>query len=390
MGYLWTSEAVSKGHPDKVADQIADTILDAYLIEDPLARVACEVTCCYDLVLVTGEVGRSDGGRFLDHESLTRAKLIEIGYDRREHCYSGHDVTVLDKMNTQSHEIAAAVVKESGELGAGDQGMMFGFACDETPSFMPLAHNLCFQVLRCLEEDITSKRHGVEWGSALLPDAKSQVTLEYGDQGIERIATLVVSAQHCRSFALDDLRHLVRMLIQPVLDPYEDLIDDRTVFHINPAGSWHHGGPSNDTGLSGRKIVVDNYGADCPIGGGSFSGKDPSKVDRSGAYAARHLAKNIVASGLARRCQIQLAYAIGVVDPVSIRINTLGTGRVTDHALEEFVHAEIPFSPRSIIDRLGLRRPIFARTASGGHFGRDGFPWEELDLVDALRAHFPR
>lgn len=375
--FLWTSEAVSAGHPDKVADQIADAILDAYLKINPQTRCGCEVTCCKELVLVTGEVsGKLLPDREID--MLVRNKLIEIGYDRPESGYSATHTQVLNKMNSQSTEIAGAVVKEDGEIGAGDQGMMFGYACNETAEYMPLAHNLAFRIINYLKEEIESKRTPAKWGSLLLPDAKSQVTVEYNDDHTpKRVHTILVSTQH--SGPLGPVQELVAKILENNFAP-----DVKKL--INPGGEWHIGGPASDTGLSGRKIVVDNYGADCPIGGGSFSGKDPTKVDRSAAYAARYLAKNIVAAGLAKRAQVQLAYAIGVTEPVSVRVDTFGTGWVNNEAFTNIVQKCMSLSPKGIIERFNLRRPIYAATASGGHFGRAGFPWEELTLVDTLKA----
>jgi S-adenosylmethionine synthetase len=376
--YLWTSEAVSAGHPDKVADQLADSVLDAHLQRDGNVRVACEVTCCKTLVLVTGEISKQLG---VDICEVVRDKLIEIGYDRPEHSYDGHDVQIINAINEQSAEIAHAVVKEGDNLGAGDQGMMFGFACDETPEMMPLAHSLAFKIIQALQHHINQNRTGSNWGSLLLPDAKSQVTVEYNDDGtLSRVHTVIVSTQH--KGPLDEARRLVERLVRDAVP----LIGDARLL-INPAGEWHLGGPATDTGLSGRKIVVDNYGADCPIGGGSFSGKDPTKVDRSGAYAARHIAKNLVAAGVARRVQVQISYAIGVVEPVSLRVQTFGTSRVPEQEITGLVLREVPLSPRAIIDRFGLRRPIYAATASGGHFGRSELPWEQLDLVETFRQH---
>jgi S-adenosylmethionine synthetase len=300
-------------------------------------------------------------------ERLVRKKIVDIGYNSAEIGYNGNTVEVLNKMNTQSSEIAGAVVKDNGELGAGDQGMMFGFACDETPEYMPLAHSLSFRIINLLQG-------ARKYNSFLLPDAKSQVTVEYGET--TKVHTVLVSTQH--QGTLDDLRKFIGTLLCDNLPPFGKIF-------INPSGEWRFGGPAADTGLSGRKIVVDNYGSDCPIGGGSFSGKDPTKVDRSGAYAARHIAKNIVASGLAKKAQVQVSYAIGVAEPLSLRVCTFGTSKLTDEKLTDFVREKVSLSPKAIIDRFGLRRPIYAATASGGHFGRQGFPWEELTLVSMLK-----
>jgi len=392
--FLWTSEAVSKGHPDKVADQIADSVLDAYLEVDPLERVACEVTCCKELVLVTGEVSSR---KKVDVEKIVRQRLIDIGYDRPAHSYDGHTVRILDHINRQSDQIAAAVSKADGEIGAGDQGIMFGYACHEAaaPSmlasgvraFMPLAHHLAFRVINALEADRASLGN-----SPLLPDAKSQITIAYEEDGLPSyIDTVLVSTQHKDGMTEGDLYGYLENLVKPLLlESYPQMVTPQTKWLYNPAGLWTLGGPAADTGLSGRKIVVDNYGADCPIGGGSFSGKDPTKVDRSAAYAARHVAKNIVAADLAGRCQVQLSYAIGVVEPVSIRIQTFDTGVWTDERFTDLVRDTVKLSPKAIIDRFNLRRPIYAATASGGHFGREGFPWEELDLVDVFKGRVHR
>ena len=384
MSYLWTSEAVSKGHPDKVADQIADAVLDAYLELNPLNRVGCEVTCCKNLILVTGEVSES---RRLDVDPIVKRTLTRIGYDRPEHSFDVHDTLIVNAINSQSVEIANAVAKESGDIGAGDQGLMFGYACDETPSFMPLAHHLSFELVKALEAEIRRHRRESTWDSVLLPDAKTQVTLSLDDDGNpEFIHTVLISTQHRPDTPIEEICALVKSLATSVLEksPYYD--EKKINWLLNPAGAWSKGGPAADTGLSGRKIVVDNYGADCPIGGGSFSGKDPTKVDRSAAYAARHIAKNIVAAKLAKCCQVQLAYAIGVVEPVSVRVQTFGTSPIPDQRLTEMVQAFVPLSPQAIIDRLDLQRPIYSATAAGGHFGRPEFPWEQLDLAESFRG----
>ena len=390
--FLWTSEAVSAGHPDKVADQIADAILDAHLEANPQTRCGCEVTCCKDLVLVTGEVSGTPLPTSTIN-AIVRKKLLDIGYNGGDSGYDGNNVQILNKMNSQSAEIAGAVVKQDGEIGAGDQGMMFGYACDETPEYMPLAHNLAFRIINILQENRGAR-------STLLPDAKSQVTIEYdNDHTPKGIYGILVSTQHLGS--LTDVRELVTTMLRTFLpSPSLKFPLRHTNILVNPGGEWHIGGPASDTGLSGRKIVVDNYGADCPIGGGSFSGKDPTKVDRSAAYAARYIAKNIVAAGLAKRAQVQLAYAIGCIQPVSARVDTFGTGKVEDDILTKafcfgFIDKEARFSeplmslsPKGIIERFQLRRPIYAATASGGHFGRAGFPWEELTLVKPLQDAF--
>jgi S-adenosylmethionine synthetase len=405
--YLWTSEAVSAGHPDKVADQLADAILDAHLAQDPQSRVACEIVVTRDpdgddMVLVTGEITSQAK---VNLEDVIRETLLEIGYDRRANGFDGHRCKIRFLNREQSTEIAGAVSKDCGDLGAGDQGLMFGYACDETPTLMPLAHYLSFDIIRLIEEDIAAGRTTAAepWNSIFLPDAKSQVTLEYSDNGTpQRVHSVVVSACHRSDVSLDEVKAKLTEFIPRIGEKaagfsqaISNLFDENTVYHFNPAGEWNLGGPAADTGLSGRKIVVDNYGADCPIGGGSFSGKDPTKVDRSAAYAARHVAKNIVAGGYAKRARVQLAYAIGVTDPMSLRVqtfgiksvDTLGTGTYSDADLTEMVQQTVPMTPSQIIERLNLRTPIYRRTASGGHFGREGFTWEALDLVEKFNEY---
>ena len=367
--YLWTSEAVSSGHPDKVADQIADAILDAYLAEDKMARVACEVTLTKDLVLVTGEMSSKASP---DIEKIVRKTICDIGYNHPDRHYDGNTVQILNKINKQSQEIASAVFKDNGDLGAGDQGLMFGFACTDTKNYMPLAHALSFDFVKLLEND---RRKNPQ--SPFMPDAKTQATIEYNNGVPVRLDTMVISTCHNPSWKLEDIREYIAVnLIEEFRK--NNWVDEDTNFLINPAGAWTVGGPAADTGLSGRKIVVDNYGADCPIGGGSFSGKDPTKVDRSGAYAARYIAKNIVRCGAAQKAQVQLAYAIGLTQPVSFRINTFGFSN--EENLVDFVQSKMDLSPKGILDRLSLRQPIYQKAASGGHFGREEFPWEKEDL----------
>jgi S-adenosylmethionine synthetase len=394
--YQWTTEAVSKGHPDKVADQISDSILDAYLKIDPNLHVACECMVMKDLVVVSGEVSPCDK---IDTEAVVRRVLCDIGYDDPVREYDGNTIEILDGINVQSQEIANAVVKKDGDIGAGDQGIMFGYATDETDSFMPLAHHLAFRFINALEEDIASKRQEAHWGSIFLPDSKSQVTINYTDDGKPlSIATIVVSTQHRRDVSLSELREYVHdEIIPPIAEDFGELFNDETKFLINPSGAWHFGGPAADTGLTGRKIVVDNYGGDCPIGGGAFSGKDPTKVDRSAAYAARYIAKNLVASGIANKVTIQLSYAIGVSQPTSVRVITprnrdsyigipaiknihLASSTKTDADIGDMIQELVDLSPCGIIERFNLRSPIYARTASGGHFGNADYPWEKLDL----------
>lgn len=382
--YLWTSEFVSSGHPDKVADQLADAILDAYLTGDPMSRVACEVTITAGFVLVTGEV---DSEARPDIETVVRRTLADIGYDSEEVGFDGRNCGVLNKLHVQSDQIRQAVV----EGGAGDQGMMFGYACDETNCHMPVAIYLARAIIQQLEEDRRKP------GSPLLPDAKSQVTVALNDDGtLDHVDTVVVSTCHRPNVGPQAIRDYVRdLIVKKMLPslPEGNLADafGRAKYILNPSGAWTYGGPAADTGLSGRKIVVDNYGADCPIGGGSFSGKDASKVDRSGAYAARHIAKNLVAAGLGRRALVQVAYAIGLAEPVSLRV-LVNDGR-QDIDYSQQVREVVPLTPRAIIERFGLQKPIYLPTAAGGHFGHepqgDLFGWERLDLVDVFRGKRP-
>lgn len=382
MSYLWTSEAVAAGHPDKVADQVADAILDAHLAADPHSRVACEVTLTTDLAFITGEI---TGKARPNVEQVVRQVVREIGYDRPENCFDGNTIQIINKIKGQSLEISQAVTRQGDELGAGDQGIMFGYATAESPVLTPLTHWLSFEIIRLLECDIRAGRRYESWQSPFLPDAKTQVTIRYEENGTPlHVDTVLISVCHRNDVSLDELRQYVG---ETICSHFHNsaLFTEQTKWLINPAGKWNVGGPAADTGLSGRKIVVDNYGADCPVGGGSFSGKDPTKVDRSAAYAARHVAKNIVAAGLAKKCQVQLSYAIGVIEPVSIRIQTFGTGFVGDGRLAEKIQELVSFAPKAIIERFGLRKPIYRQTAAGGHFGRPTFPWEQLDLVDQLR-----
>jgi len=373
-GFDWTTEAVTAGHPDKIADQISDAILDAYLAQDPLARVACETLVCPHAIVLAGEITSKAA---VNHEEVVREIVRKIGYDRPENGFNANDVAVQSYLHPQSLQIAAAV----GDVNAGDQGIMFGFACDESENYMPLCHHLAFELVRLIEQDIAGKRRGDEWGSLFLPDAKTQVTVRYAETGKPvHVETVVISVCH-RPTTLDNVKTYVREhVIAPLAARYPQWFDGRTVYKINPSGVWNIGGPCADSGLTGRKIVIDNYGADCPVGGGAFSGKDPTKVDRSAAYAARHIAKNLVAAGLCRRAQVQLAYAIGERDPVSLRVQS-----DAQRDFEPLIRASVNLTPKRIIERLGLRAPIYAATAAGGHFGREGFSWERLDLVDVFR-----
>jgi S-adenosylmethionine synthetase len=404
-GYLWTSEAVSRGHPDKVADQLADTVLDAHLAEDEASRVACEITCCKDLVLVTGEITSKAKPNI---DKLIRDKLEEIGYDRDEHGFNCRTVEVMNRLNQQSPQIAAAVSQPDGQIGAGDQGLMFGFACNETVEYMPLAHRLSFEFVNALRHDIDRNRNGRNWDSPLLPDAKTQVTVEYAELTDEvipmHVHTVVISTQHKPTFSLEQIQDYVKKVVEPVVEKYNrvgtaaqydkrrKLFDKETRWLINPAGPWSLGGPSADTGLSGRKIVVDNYGADCPIGGGSFSGKDPTKVDRSGAYAARWIAKNLVAAGVSSRVTVQVSYAIGMVQPISVRVQTAKLNNISlitkRHKLVEAASTLVDLSPKGIIDALHLRtrKGFRYQDTYGGHFGTSTLPWEQLDLAEKFKA----
>lgn len=387
---IFTSESVTEGHPDKICDQISDAVLDAILEQDPTARVACETVATTGMVMVMGEITT---GCYVDIPAVVRNTVKEIGYDKPEYGFDYKSCAVLTTIDEQSPDIALGVDKsyeaKSGEsdddadTGAGDQGMMFGFACDETPELMPapiaLAHRLARR-LAAVRKDGT-----LDW---LRPDGKTQVSVQYGADGVvERLPAIVVSTQHADSISTPDLRDaIMEMVIRPVIDPA--LIDNDTKIFINPTGRFVVGGPVGDSGLTGRKIIVDTYGGFAAHGGGAFSGKDPTKVDRSAAYMARYIAKNIVAAGLAKRCQIELAYAIGVARPVSVLVDTQGTGTISDAKLSEIVNACFDLRPAKIIETLDLRRPIYRQTAAYGHFGRTDvdLPWEHIDMVDALKA----
>jgi len=374
--YLFTSESVSEGHPDKICDQVSDAVLDAVLAADPTGRVACECFATTGLIVVGGEITTTT---YIDLPTLVRGVIRDIGYTKAEYRFDCDSCAVVNVINRQSPDIAQGV--DTG--GAGDQGMMFGYACTETAELMPAAivysHNLVYKL-----SDIR-KNH-----SALMPylrpDAKAQVTVEYDGNGdVVRVDTVVVSTQHDggvpQQQIIDDVMNHV---IKPVIPA--EFLDANTKYHINPTGKFEIGGPHGDTGLTGRKIIVDTYGGKAPHGGGAFSGKDPTKVDRSAAYAARHLAKNIVAAGLAKECTIQVSYAIGVAQPVSLRVDTHGTGNVAENVISDYILKNIDMTPAGIIHRLNLRRPIYRETAAYGHFGRGHFPWEELNLVDSFKT----
>jgi S-adenosylmethionine synthetase len=374
--YLFTSESVTEGHPDKIADQISDAILDAALAEDEKARVACETLVTTGLVVVAGEITTKAR---IDYTRVARETIREIGYDRAKYGFDCDTCSVLSALDSQSPDIAMGV--DTG--GAGDQGLMFGFACNETPELMPLPIQLAHSLARKLSE--VRKNEQLPY---LRPDGKSQVTVEYRDGRPFRLEAVVISSQHADSVTTEQLRaEILEQVIKPTIS--SELLDENTKYHINPTGRFVTGGPQGDTGLTGRKIIVDTYGGYAPHGGGAFSGKDPTKVDRSAAYMARYAAKNIVAAGLADRCLVQLAYAIGVADPMSVFIDTSGTGRVSEATLSKLVREHFQLTPQGIIKELQLRRPIYKATAAYGHFGRtekNGFTWEATDKAEALRA----
>ncbi len=393
MRKLFTSESVTEGHPDKVADQISDAILDAIMEKDPLARVACETVVTTGLVLVTGEITTDC---YVDIPKLVRDTVNEIGYTRAKYGFDGSTCAVLTAIDEQSSDIALGVNKaleyKTGEvsdeeietIGAGDQGIMFGYATNETPEYMPLPITLAHKLVRRLAE---FRKNGTL--PFLRPDGKAQVTVEYDGDKPVRVDTIVLSAQHTPNIKVENLRQEVTQeVILPIVPP--ELIDARTRIYINPTGRFVIGGPMGDAGLTGRKIIVDTYGGMARHGGGAFSGKDPTKVDRSASYAARYVAKNIVAAGLAEKCEIQLAYAIGVARPVSIMVDTFGTGKVDEGKLAETIQQLFDLRPAGIIKELNLRRPIYKQIAAYGHFGRLDLdlPWERLDKVEELQSCF--
>ncbi len=375
MSYFFTSESVSEGHPDKICDQVSDAVLDAVLAQDPTGRVACESFATTGLIVVGGEITTTT---YIDLPDLVRGVIRDIGYTKAEYRFDCDSCAVVNVINRQSPDIAQGV--DTG--GAGDQGMMFGYACDETPELMPAAITFAHKIVHKLAE--IRKNHPSQM-PYLRPDAKSQVTLEYNDDNtIKRVDAIVVSTQHDpdaanKTITDDVFNHVIKHVIPA------DLLDDNTKYHINPTGKFVIGGPHGDTGLTGRKIIVDTYGGKAPHGGGAFSGKDPTKVDRSAAYAARHLAKNIVAAGLATECTIQVSYAIGVAQPVSVHVNTHGTSKIAGNVMSDFIRKNIDLTPAGIIKRLNLRRPIYRASAAYGHFGRNEFPWEQLDLVEVFK-----
>ena len=379
MRRLFTSESVTEGHPDKICDQIADAVLDAILAKDPDAHVACECCATTGMVLVMGEITTS---AYVPIDQIARNKIIEIGYDRAKYGFDGQSCAVLVSVDEQSPDIAMGVKRGDENMGAGDQGMMFGYACDETPEYMPLAISLAHKLTYALSQARKSGKLPY-----LRPDGKAQVTVEYEDDRPLRVEAIVLSTQHAPEATHEQIeRDMIETVIRPTVPA--ELLDENTKFFINPTGRFVIGGPQGDSGLTGRKIIVDSYGGYAHHGGGAFSGKDPSKVDRSAAYAMRHVAKNLVAAGLCRRCEVGVAYAIGVARPVSVFVDTEGTGTLPDDKLAKIVEESFDLRPAAIIRRLDLRRPIYQQIAAYGHFGRDDLdlPWERLDMVDALRA----
>jgi S-adenosylmethionine synthetase len=373
--HLFTSESVTEGHPDKVADQISDAILDEVLRQDPTGRVACETTVTTGMVFLAGEITTA---AYVDFAGVARRVVRDIGYDRAEIGFDFETCAVLSAIDPQSPDIAQGV--DTG--GAGDQGLMFGFACDETAELMPMPIQLAHQLTRRLA---TARRAGeLPW---LRPDGKSQVTVEYEGTRPVRVHTVVISTQHNPDVTQEQIREgVIEKIIKTEIPAH--LLDERTVYHVNPTGRFVIGGPKGDCGLTGRKIIVDTYGGYGRHGGGAFSGKDPTKVDRSACYMARHVAKNLAAAGIADRVEVQVAYAIGVVEPVSVRVDTFGTGRIGDRQIERLVREHFPLAPRGIIEYLDLRRPIYRQTAAYGHFGRseEGFTWERTHRAEELRS----
>ena len=384
----FTSESVTEGHPDKICDQISDAVLDAILEKDPNARVACETCCTTGMVMIMGEISTNC---YVDIPSIARDVVLGIGYDRAKYGFDGTTCSVLTSIDEQSSDIAMGVDhsletkegKEEDNNGAGDQGMMFGYACDETPELMPLSISLAHRLAKQLTK---VRKDGTI--TYLRPDGKTQVTIEYENDRPKRVDTIVISTQHSDSVSLETIREdLKKHVIDVIID--KDLMDEDTKIYINPTGRFVIGGPQGDSGLTGRKIIVDTYGGVARHGGGAFSGKDPTKVDRSAAYAARYVAKNIVAAGLASKCEIQLAYAIGVAHPVSILVDTFGTGKLADEEIADIVRKEFDLRPTSIIKTLDLRKPIYRQLAAYGHMGREdlGVKWEDTTPAENLKKY---
>lgn len=389
MKKFFTSESVTEGHPDKICDQISDAVLDAILAKDPMARVACETMTTTGLIMVAGEVTTNC---YVDVDEIARETVREIGYDRAKYGFDCDSCSVLTSLKGQSPDIAQGVNSslearggeaDANDTGAGDQGMMFGFACDETEDYMPAPIYYAHKLTKKLSE--VRKNGTLDY---LRPDGKSQVTVEYDDDKVVRIDSVVISSQHAPEVEHAQIeKDIIENVIKAVLP--SDLLDENTKYYINPTGRFVIGGPQGDCGLTGRKIIVDTYGGYASHGGGAFSGKDPTKVDRSAAYAARYVAKNVVASGIAKKCEIQLAYAIGVAKPLSIFVNTYGTGKVADDKIVEIINENFDLRPAAIIKNFNLRRPIYKQTAAYGHFGRSDInvPWEKLDKVDIFKKY---
>jgi S-adenosylmethionine synthetase len=377
MSYLFTSESVSEGHPDKVCDAISDGILDAILAKDPKARVACETLVTTGLVVVGGEITTNS---YIDVQEVVRTTIRKIGYTKAEYKFDADSCGILNAIHSQSPDIAMGVDKG----GAGDQGLMFGYACDQTPELMPMPIVYAHKLVKKLA-DIRKNNNGLM--PYLRPDAKSQVTIEYDDNNNPlRVDTVVISTQHDGNISQKKIKDdVIKYVVKEVIP--KKYLDKKTKYFVNPTGRFEIGGPHGDSGVTGRKIIVDTYGGWAPHGGGAFSGKDPSKVDRSATYAARHIAKNVVAAGLAKECLVQVAYAIGVAQPVSVYVNTNGTGIISDKKLGNLIKKEIDLTPKGIIERLKLRKPIYQKTSAYGHFGRNEkeFTWEKLDLVPAFK-----